>query len=194
MPPQPGVNAHYELPDVEVFSRHLYGRIGWRTADENGTYWHAHSSVDTTGAMLAAIGGAIGLPVYFGTTRAAVEPQEAVKTRPVMRADREARMCANNVKLICARLNLYRMDHGQLPESLDALRVPHDREESFLVPGHGKPYVYLGPKGRGGILLHGFPNGNDQRVCVITMKLRADRITEQELSRRLAAAPVREVR
>jgi hypothetical protein len=77
---------------------------------------------------------------------------------------------------------------------LDALRVPHDREESFLVPGHGKPYVYLGPKGRGGILLHGFPNGNDQRVCVITMKLRADRITEQELSRRLAAAPVREVR
>jgi hypothetical protein len=77
---------------------------------------------------------------------------------------------------------------------LDALRVPHDREESFLVPGHGKPYVYLGPKGRGGILLHGFPNGNDRRVCVITMKLRADRITEQELNRRLAAAPVREVR
>lgn len=191
MPPQPGANAHYELPDVELFSRNLYGRIGWRTADENGMYWHAHSSIDTTGAMLGAIGAAVGMFTYLGARRAPLEPQEAVAVRPVLRRDREATLCENNVRLIRARLYSYRMDHDALPDSLDALRTPHDREDSFLVPGHGKPYVYLGPKGRGGILLHGFPNGNDHRVCIITMKLRADRITDSELKRRLAAEPVR---
>lgn len=182
---------HYELPDVSVFTKHLYGRIAWRRADDKGFYWQSHSSLDTSAFVLTLAGVAAGTAVFF-TRMEAAQPMEAVpapvrvgKGKPDPRA-RDARVCRSRVRLLRARLRIHQQAHGALPASIDALKAEHVLPETFITPGPELPYVYLGPEGKGGILLHGHPNGPLERVSVLTTDLQMKRITGRELERLLA--------
>ena len=65
------------------------------------------------------------------------------------------------------------------------MKAPHVAPETFVSPGLLEPYVYCGPKGRNGILIHGHPNGKDGKICVLTMDLNMERISAEELKSRL---------
>jgi hypothetical protein len=82
------------------------------------------------------------------------------------------------------------MDHRRLPDRLEELEADWLDPTTFVVPGSGgKRYVYLGPKGEGGVLLHGYPNGTDGLVTVLGTDLRApERISAGELERRKAGS------
>ena len=97
------------------------------------------------------------------------------------------RTCRYRVRLLRARIRLFQGTNGRLPDTLDQLRAEHVKAETFLVPGtKEKPYVYLGPAGKGGVLLHGYPNGKDKRICVLMVdNLEMKRITADDLARLL---------
>jgi hypothetical protein len=106
----------------------------------------------------------------------------------------DARACHARVRLLRARLRMHQQVHGRLPATLDELRAPHVSPETFQVPGTGEPYVYLGPEGQGGILLHGRPNGPGPKVTLLTTSLEIDRVSEADLRRRLEGGAGREDR
>ncbi len=184
--PQYGLGAtmHYELPDASVFSRHLYGRIAWREADEGGLYWRSHSSIDTGGAMLAAIGAGAGVFAYFREEESAQRAPRPVQTAALVREH----VCESRVRLWARRLRNHRRTHGEYPRSLDQVQSPYDAGASYIVPGTKARYTYLGSARaqKTGILLYGAPNGADKKITVLTRRLAIERVSQQQLNRRLA--------
>ena len=189
--PQPEASTGiYELPDSSAFTRHLYGRIAWTTTDKRGLHWVSHSPVDGNGAM---IGG-----VAFGSVAAALlaagEPAQSVAVGHPVRGrsrDQEAMNCEANVQVLKHRLRYYRREHKRLPKTLDLLRARFVPAGTFIVPGTDKPYVYLGPNGVGMVLLHGLPNGEDRKICVLTRRMKVVRVSEQRLKKMLEPQPER---
>jgi len=185
--PQHGNSPLFDLPsDSGAFTKHLYGTISWRTADDRGMHWHSHGAVDTSGFMIGAFLGGVGAGLAVTTYRAPARPPVQVAKGPDPRV-REARLCRQRVRLIRARIRLYRQEHGgAVPADLGALKAGHVDPRTFLVPGtKDERYRYLGPAGRGGILLHGRPNGVRGRVSVLTTDLEIERLTADDLRRRL---------
>lgn len=179
--PQPGSSSPvYELPDAETFTRHLYGRIAWTEHDERGVHWISHSPIDGSGVIIGAI--AFGA-VYWGL--AAQEPAALPVVVGTPAHDAEAMMCARNVGVLSARLRYYRKRHKRYPDNLDALRAKYVPPDTFIVPGTDKPYVYLGPEGKGKVLLHGVPNGKNGFVCVLTRRMRVERVSPEQLKKML---------
>lgn len=174
MPNQNQVSSLYGLPDAELLTRHLYGRIGWRVADETGMHWYSHAAVDTTGFALGMFGAAGGLMTRFidvdeAQASAAWDPPTDPAT-PVASTRKEFVVMEDRdrIRLLRARIQLYKVQHdGALPPTLDALRAEHVDAETFLSAGSDKPFVYLGPAGRGGILIHGHRNGADGMLHVL---------------------------
>ncbi|MHC5030788.1 MAG: hypothetical protein ACYTGI_07520 [Planctomycetota bacterium] len=185
---QPGPSPLYEFPEVEVFTKHLFGRIAWTTSDKDGLKWYSYSALDTSGFWLGSLGAGAGLWV---STQRYPEKRAVVAPTPRLQkdGDREMRTCRYRVRLLRARMRLYQGQHGRLPNSLDELKAEHVKPETFLVPGSGeaeKPYVYLGPAGKGGVLLHGYPNGKDKGICVLMLEnLEIQRLSADQLARRL---------
>ena len=93
----------------------------------------------------------------------------------------------DRIRLLRARMQLYRVKHdGELPPDLDALRAEHVDADTFVSAGSDRPFVYLGPAGKGGVLIHGHPNGSDGKIHVlVTDGFVIDRITPAELAKRL---------
>ena len=93
----------------------------------------------------------------------------------------------DRIRLLRARLQFYRVKHeGALPPDLDALRADHVDADTFVSAGSGKPFVYLGPAGRGGLLIHGHPNGPDGKIHVLaTEGFAIERLGAAELAKRL---------
>jgi hypothetical protein len=184
---QSGTSPLYEFPEVEVFTKHLFGRVAWTTSDESGLKWNSYSAIDTSGFWLGSLGAGAGL--WFATQRHSGPPPTVPPPtlRPDPPGDREMRTCRYRVRLLRARIRLYQGTHGRLPDTLDQLRAEHVKPQTFHVPGtEKKPYVYLGPAGRGGVLLHGYPNGKDKRICVLMLdNLEMKRITADDLARLL---------
>jgi len=182
---QTGPSPLYEFPEVEVFTKYLFGRVAWTASDESGLKWNSYGAIDTSGFWLGSLGAGAG--VWFATQRYSGPPP--TPPPPTLRADppgdREMRTCRYRVRLLRARIRLYQGTHGRLPDTLDQLGAEHVKPQTFLVPGtEKKPYVYLGPAGRGGVLLHGYPNGKDKRICVLMLdNLEMKRITAVELRR-----------
>jgi hypothetical protein len=185
---QAGPSPFFDLPDVTLITRHLYGRIGWRVADERGMHWISHSPVDMSGFALAGMVAA-GTVVYFVESSKAVgKIPEPILARPPEASlrDREARTCQYNVRLLRARIRLYAQKHdGRFPKALDELKAPHVSPRTFVAPGANRPYAYCGPEGCNGVLLHGHPNGKDGKICVLTTDLEMERISAEELKSRL---------
>jgi len=190
---QSGTSPLYEFPEVEVFTKHLFGRIAWTTSDESGLKWNSHGAIDTSAFWLGALGAGAGLWMslrYDGETGKVAPPPPPPQLDPP--GDREMRTCRYRVRLLRARIRLFQGTHSRLPDTLDQLRAEHVKPETFLVPGTGteekeqKPYVYLGPAGKGGVLLHGDQNGKDKRICVLMLdNLEMKRITADDLARLL---------
>jgi hypothetical protein len=183
---QSGASQLYEFPEVEVFTKYLFGRVAWTTSDQAGLKWRSYSAIDTSGFWLGSLGAGAGLWVSTQRHPATAEvPPPAVADEPS--GDRDVRTCRYRVRLLRARMRLYKGTHGRLPDSLDQLKAEHVKPETFLVPGtDDEPYVYLGPAGRGGVLLHGYPNGEDKRISVLLLdNLEMKRITAEELDRLL---------
>ncbi|MHC4136851.1 MAG: DUF3352 domain-containing protein [Planctomycetota bacterium] len=186
---QPGPSPLYEFPEVEVFTKHLFGRVAWTTSDESGLKWNSYGAIDTSGFWLGSLGAGAGAWMVMarqdpGTGTAPPPPPAPRLDAP---GDREMRTCRYRVRLLRARIRLYQGTHSRLPDALGQLEAEHVKPETFLVPGaREKPYVYLGPAGRGGVLLHGYPNGKDKRLCVLMLEnLEMKRITADELARLL---------
>jgi len=173
-----GATGIYDLPDAGAFLKHLYGRIGWRIADEQGCHWRSHGPVELNSFIVAAMVGA-SATLFAGVPP--TKPPSSVAVEIEGPRDREANSCTSRVRLIRARLLVQRQSQGSLPESLDALRAPHVPEETFLVPGTDLPYTYLGPSGRGRVLLHGAPNGRDRVITVLTTGFEVKRVSAEEL-------------
>ncbi|MHC4957329.1 MAG: hypothetical protein ACYTGN_03065 [Planctomycetota bacterium] len=184
--PQPSGSASlYELPESEVFTKHLYGRVAWTKTDERGMHWVSHSPIDGSGFMI----GALGMGVATFTALQAEKPQ-----RPRQKAivtmkgeiDHDVQKCFSNVNQIKNQLRYYRREHGKFPKSLDVLRGDWVAAEVFVVPGTKKKYVYLGPAPRGMVLLHGHPNGKDGKVCVLMRgRMKITRVSETRLKEML---------
>jgi len=180
----------YEFPDVETLSQHLFGRVAWRTSDERGVRWESYASMDTSSFTLSALAGA-SLALYF--VRAghdgSVEVQLAAPAKGAAALD-DGQVCRHHVRTLRARLQHYKKENGKLPDRLEGIDADWMDPQTFIVPGSdGKRYVYLGPKGEGGILLHGYPNGVDGLVTILDTDLDApERISAQELLKRKGAA------
>ncbi|HEX5135481.1 MAG TPA: hypothetical protein VFY93_00785 [Planctomycetota bacterium] len=180
----------YEFPDVETLSQHLFGRVAWRTSDERGLRWESYASVDTSSFTLSALAGA-SLALYFvraGHDRH-MEVQAAAPVKGAVTTD-DGQVCRHHVRTLRARLQHYKKEKGRLPDRIEDVDADWMDPQTFVVPGcDGKRYVYLGPKGEGGILLHGYPNGADGLITVLATDLGApERISEEELRKRKAAA------
>ncbi len=174
----------YELPDARVLERHLFGRVGWTRADARGLHWEAYSSMDMSGFAIGAVAGAATtFTIIRGPAPRVEQPaaEGAADAESGPQRDREATLCEARVRLLRGGLRIWRDRKNAFPESLEALREQQVAEENFTVPGVGKPYVYLGPAGKGGVLLHGHPNGRDRKVCIVTTDLVVRRLTEAEL-------------
>jgi hypothetical protein len=179
---QTGPSPIHEFPEVEVFTKHLFGRVAWTSSDESGLKWNSYSAIDTSGFWLGSLGAGAG--VWVGTQRYSATPKTAPPPAPRLEPseDREMRTCRYRVRLLRARIRLYQGTHGRLPDTLDQLKAEHVKPDTFLVPGtEEQPYVYLGPAGKGGVLLHGYPNGKDKRICVLLR----DNLTADDLARLL---------
>jgi hypothetical protein len=195
MPNQNQVSSLYGLPDAELLTRHLYGRIGWRVADESGMHWYSHAAVDTTGFALGLLGAAGGLMTALVMTPEveAMEVDAKAPTDPAIPvarpSDKDLQVMEDRdrIRLLRARVQLYRVKHdGDLPPDLDALRAEHVDADTFVSAGSDRPFVYLGPAGQGGVLIHGHPNGPDGKVHVLIADgFVIDRISPAELAKRL---------
>jgi len=188
MPRGEGGVPMYEFPEASIFTKHLYGRIAWRTADDRGMHWHSHSSTDI-GALLSGLGAAGASLLYLGVRE---EPAAGAESRPQqvampVRAERaEVHRCRTNVRHIKSHLVRLRYAKKPFPDSLDGLRGRWIDEELLVVPGSGgKAYTWHGPGGKHGILLHGEPNGPDGKVCVLTTDLKMMRVSPETLRSRL---------
>jgi len=195
MPSPGGPNQLCVFPEADVFTKYVFGRIAWRESDDRGWRWQSYSPLDTSGFALSMLLGA-GLTLYYTSAAPKVEVVEAGPPTDVAPQvdvdDEEARECKHNLRLLKARLRLYEQEHGALPDKLEQLEASWIAPETFLVPGtEKKTYVYYGPAGKGQVLLHGYPNGKDKEVTVITKNLRLLRVSEEELQRMLAGRGAR---
>jgi len=181
----------YEFPDVETLSQHLFGRVAWRTSDEKGVRWESYASMDTSSFTLSLVAGASAALYYMRTAReAGAEAQEATPAPVAAKgAEDDGQVCRHRVRKVRADLLLFRKENGRLPDRLEEIEAKWTEPGTFVVPGtDGKRYVYLGPEGKGGVLLHGYPNGTDGLVTVLGTNLKLpERISAEELERRLAA-------
>jgi hypothetical protein len=177
----------YEFPDVDALSRHLFGRVAWRVADERGLRWESYASLDTSSFTLAlGAGAAAGLYYFQSPEEPAPAPlAEAVALPP---AGDDAQVCRHHVRMLRARVQHYRKENRRLPDRLEQLEAKWLEPDTFVVPGTGgKRYVYLGPEGQGEVLLHGYPNGADGLVTVLKTNLKAERVSSQQLEQLKAA-------
>ncbi len=199
LPPGEGApNLLHEMPEATLFSKNLFGRVGWRVADDTGMHWHSYSSVDTSGMAIGMLAGAaIGSAVFMRTAEPQTAvvgrgvPQEVTASEPApeqarVRAIRVVRKDQSRVREWRRRLLLHHQEKGTFPLELKILEEAIDAKELGLVPGWKQPYAYLGPTGRNRILLHGYPNGPDKRVTVLTTRLRVQRVTSAELKAMLS--------
>jgi hypothetical protein len=185
LPQQTGSAPLMELPEVSLMTRYLYGRISWRVADERGLHFISHAPIDTSGML---IGGAIGVAataMLFTRVEDGGQLAVAEATAVARPRDGEARTCHSRVRLLRARIRMFQLDHDRRPDSIDQLRADHVAAETFLVPGTDTPYEYLGPAGKGGVLLHGAVNGADGMLSILTTDLKIERISAKELATRL---------
>ena len=181
--PQPEASSGiYELPDSSAFTRHLFGRIAWTTTDKRGLHWVSHSPLDGSGFMIA---GVVFAGIYVSLREGEAPPTATSIAVPRHAHDQEAMNCAANVQVLKHRLRYYRREHKKLPANLDLLRAKYVPSDTFIVPGTDKPYVYLGPKGVGMVLLHGQPNGKDKKICVLTRRMKMVRVSEDRLKKML---------
>lgn len=170
-----------EFPDVDTLSRHLFGRVAWRITDERGLRWESYSSMDTSSFTFILVAGASAALFSFQS-----EPESQVAVAaPAARAPQDdAQVCRHHVRMLRARLEHYKKENERLPDRLEELEAKWMEPETFVVPGAGgKRYVYLGPKGQGEVLLHGYPNGADGLVTVLKTNLKPARVSPQELER-----------
>ena len=76
-----------------------------------------------------------------------------------------------------------------------AMRLPEAEEGTSCVKrayrARKKAYVYLGPDGKGGVLLHGHPNGADKRICVLTRHMKVKRLTAKQLEQMMSVQRVK---
>ena len=185
-PSPQGQTPMYELPDASVFEDHLYGRIGWRKGDKNGMHWVSHSPVDMSGAFLGAIGGGVAVLLLAPSRQPA---QMAIAAPPEM-ADprmRQLEVCRQRVHRLRVLLKKYNREHDRLPASFDELKQdnPALLERVLHCPGQTKPgrrYVYLGPDGKNGVLMHGHPNGPRGRVTVVFVEPKTHELKTKRLS------------
>ena len=201
LPQADGQTPIYEMPEASLFTKHLYGRIAWRVADDRGMHWHSHSSIDLTPLVMGAVGaGAAAVTMVRDThvhgpvMRTKGEPQQAVgaEIRPQEGKMRELRRCSRNVRELLQVLRFYYKRNSGFPDSLDDMGKAWAgvNVRTFQVPGHeGKRYRYFGPRGKGGLLLAGFPNGPDGRICVITTDLKMARFTAERVHEMLEHEP-----
>ncbi|MDH3593127.1 MAG: hypothetical protein OER88_14675, partial [Planctomycetota bacterium] len=199
-----GLTPIYELPDVGLFSRHLFGRVGWRVADDKGMHWHSYSSIDTSGMMVGMVAG--GLGGYFLAVRGAHDHRPApdvdvaTPVKPPLKQMRvkveenrrkvQLMHCGQRVRRWRVRLQFYYQEHRVFPKSLAAVTRKGDDKKMSVCPG-GESYVYLGPAGKNGILLHGHANGPDGQVTILTTRLVVRRIPPETLKKRLSSRPGR---
>jgi hypothetical protein len=178
----------YEFPDVETLSQHLFGRVAWRTADEHGVKWESYASMDTSTFTLSLFAGASMGLYYLGEAKEARGGREGPVAAPKASED-DGLACRRHVRRLRGELLLFRKENRRLPDRLEEIETQWMDPGDFVVPGtDGKPYVYLGPAGKGDILLYGYPNGSDSCVTILTVDLRPpERITAKELERRLVA-------
>ncbi len=175
-----GTSSIYDLPDAEIFARYFYGRIGWRTADTRGMHWHCHNSIDLSAGLV--VGAAAAGAVFLSVARPERAGPRIVEEEAGAQRDEDAWTCRTRVLRLKLRLRHYQQEHGKLPASLAEVRAGHVDPEIFLVPGAAEgEYTYLGPAGRGRVLLHGKPNGRDQRICVLTTDLELLRVDPAQL-------------
>ncbi|MFI5402939.1 MAG: hypothetical protein ACHQ1G_08385, partial [Planctomycetota bacterium] len=168
----------YEFPEVDTLSRHLFGRVAWRITDERGLRWESYSSMDTSSFTLLLVAAA---SAGFLTFEAEPQPPAPPPTAERARED-DAQVCRHHVRMLRARVQHYRKENGRLPEKLEDLEATWMEPETFVVPGtDGKRYVYLGPKGQGDVLLHGYPNGADGLVTVLKTNLKFERVSVRDL-------------
>jgi hypothetical protein len=185
MPQTEGGMPIYEFPEAGVFTKHLYGRIAWRVADERGMHWYSHSSTDV-GSILMGFAAATG-----GVVALTIRRDEMVKSRPppqvVGGKQSEVYLCEANVRRIRTQLRPYLRSGKPFAASLDQIKSRWLDRKTMTVPGSGgKRYTYYGPDGRNGILLAGAPNGPDGQVCILTTNLRVARISPAQLRSKLA--------
>ena len=188
MPQAEGGVPIYEFPDASVFSRHLYGRIAWRVADERGMHWHSHSSTDVGSIMMGAVSAAVG--VAYLTVRADEMQSVGIAVpRPVQSTMKlhEAHHCMDNVRRIRNQLRPYKRAGKPFPAKIQELAKGRwIDKKTLIVPGtNGNAYRYLGPDGKNGLLLVGEPNGPDGHICVLTTDLRMERISPNQLRKML---------
>jgi hypothetical protein len=180
----------YEFPDVETLSQHLFGRVAWRTSDERGLRWESYASMDTSSFTLSLVAGA-SVALYFvrAGRDAELEVQMAAPAAAKGEGADDGQVCRHHVRTLRARLQHYRKEHRRFPDRLEDVEAEWMDPLAFVVPGtDGKRYAYLGPEGKGDVLLHGYPNGADGLVTVLGTDLRApERISAEELERRLTS-------
>ena len=191
--PQPttGGVSIYELPESEVFTKHLYGRIAWTQTDERGWHWVSHAPMDMSGFMIA---GAVGAGAMFYLVRPEPTWNPGIPAPMMPVHDHEAMNCSANVHMLAARIRFYRRKNKSMPKTLEDIKAEHLPEDTFIVPGTDMPYVYLGPDGVGKLLLHGHPNGKDKRICVLTRKMKVRRVTQKQLKQMLEPQSTRKPR
>jgi len=179
----------YEFPDVDALSRHLFGRVAWRVADERGLRWESYASLDTSSFTLSLVAGAAaGLYYFQSPEEQAPAPLAEVVSSAIPATGDDAQVCRHHVRMLRARVQHYRKENRRLPDRLEELEAKWLEPDTFVVPGTGgKRYVYLGPKGEGEVLLHGYPNGADGLVTVLKTNLKAERVSSQELEQLRAA-------
>lgn len=187
MPQQQGSMPIYEFPEAHVFTKHLFGRIAWRVADDRGMHWHSYSSTDV-GSMVfglsAAAGGiaALTLPRSLVASDAGTQPPAQVAS--VKHA--EVYLCEANVRRIRNQLRPLHRRGQPFPDKLDDLKGRWIDKRTLIVPGSdNEQYAYLGPKGKNGILLIGKPNGPRGHICVLTTELRVIRLSPAQLQAKL---------
>ncbi len=174
----------YEFPDVDALSRHLFGRIAWRLADDRGLRWESYASLDTSSFTLSLVAGAAAGLYYFQSPEPPAPLAEAVAPAVQAAPGDDAQVCRHHVRMLRARVQHYRKENRRLPDRLEELEAKWLEPDTFVVPGTGgKRYVYLGPKGEGEVLLHGYPNGADGLVTVLKTNLKFERVSSQELER-----------
>ena len=131
--PQPkGATPLYELPESDVFTKHLYGRIAWTKSDERGWHWVSHAPIDMSGFMIGVAGGVAGVTLLWAR---AEEPMGHDHPAPIrdVGADRDAMLCAANVRMIKARLRFLRREKKAYPDSIDDLKAEGLFDSTMIV-------------------------------------------------------------
>ena len=149
-------------------------------------HWVSHSPVDMSGAFLGAIGGGVAVLLLAPARQPA---QMAIAAPPEM-ADprmRQLEVCRQRVHRLRVLLKKYNREHDRLPASFDELKQdnPALLEFALRCPGQtkaGRRYVFLGPAGRNGVLMHGHPNGPKGRVTVVFVEPKTHELKTKRLN------------